>query len=179
MEENKVLEEQVEQTEEQQKPTHNYLGFLEKIMPKHSDTFTKLINESVKIEDVVISFACSVNDFIRDVVNKSYWYEKEEKTIDEFELLNGFVNCTFNFLNVISTQNQEFFDNAFKGINIILNDLMEQEYHKIELIYALSEGQTNIPTRYAICLMLLLKEAPAISERDIELAFNFKLKNLK
>lgn len=181
MEQNKDLPLELQENEEIEKEEIiNYLSFLGKIMSKHEKAFSSIVSNDVTVYDIIISYSFAVKNFMSKVLPLQWW-DKNFQAADETDIIESFADCTFHFLNVISTQNQEFFDNAIVGINQVVNDLMKQTYDKKDLIFSTLSGENavSIPTQYAVCLYVLLKEVPDFTERDIELIFNFKLKNLK
>lgn len=161
---------------EQPKPTKQYFEYLRKVLVHYANYFATLDKEKIDIPTFLINYSLSLSDFVKDVVMN--------KNADEIDALDAFTKVTMNFLSILCTQNAQFYEQGEEGMNIAMDSFRSGEnFETNDLVFNMLRIETaeriNIFIQYAMCLTLLNKLHSTVTEKDIELIFKLKLKDLK
>jgi hypothetical protein len=184
MEQNKDLPLELQETEEvkeeikeETKETPQHFNFLQKLLVNYAKYLQGRGQQQpeLNIPTMLIEYNISLSDFVKAaIINKN---------ANDTDVIEAFVDCNYKFFSIICTQAPQFFEQGHKGMNLLYDDIITNKPEINDLVFSMlrieTEERVNIFIQYAMCYAILKNIQPNITERDIELIFNFKLKNLK
>ena len=166
-----------EEVKEEAKETPQHFNFLQKLLVNYAKYLQGKGAQQPEpnIPTMLIEYNISLSDFVKAaIINKN---------TSDTDVIEAFVDCSYKFFSIICTQAPQFFEQGHKGMNLLYDDIANNKPETNDLVFSMlrieTEERVNIFIQYAMCYAILKNIQPDITERDIELIFNFKLKNLK